>query len=139
MKHTVSMITALLLAPLAASAQQTPTLFTAGLVGDGASDDTAAIQALLDSRRALVYLPAPPKHYLISKPPSSTALPGPLDLLVNRGTIEHLNLSQVSLEASEGPARGAVVRNSGKIGSRSFQQVSAVNAAVETEDEPNKK
>ena len=57
--------------------------------------------------------------------------PGTLDLLVNRGTIEHLSLSQVSMEASEGPARGAVVRNSGKIGSRNFQQVSVVNAAME--------
>lgn len=65
--------------------------------------------------------------------------PGPLDLLVNRGTIEHLSLSQVSLEATEGPARGAVVRNSGKIHERNFQQVSAVNAAVETENEPDKK
>ena len=57
--------------------------------------------------------------------------PGPLDLLVNRGTIEHLSLSQVNMEASEGPARGAVVRNSGQIGSRSLQQVSVVNAAME--------
>ena len=57
--------------------------------------------------------------------------PGPLDLLVNRGSIEHLSLSQVNMEASEGPARGAVVRNSGKIGSLSFQQVSVVNAAME--------
>ncbi|MCY2990340.1 MAG: hypothetical protein NTY19_21050 [Planctomycetota bacterium] len=65
--------------------------------------------------------------------------PGPLDLLVNRGTIEHLSLSQVSMEASEGPVRGAVVRNSGKTQDRSVQQVSAVNATVETVDEPNKK
>lgn len=65
--------------------------------------------------------------------------PGPLDLLVNRGTIEHLSLSQVSLEASDGPARGAVVRNSGNIQHRNLQQVSAVNAAVESEDEPSKK
>jgi len=57
--------------------------------------------------------------------------PGPLDLLVNCGTIEHLSLSQVNMEASEGPARGAVVRNSGQIDSRSFQQVSVVNAAME--------
>ena len=65
--------------------------------------------------------------------------PGPLDLLVNRGTIEHLSLSQVSLEASDGLARGAVVRNSGKIQNRNFQQVSVVNTAVETMDEPSKK
>jgi hypothetical protein len=37
-------------------------------VGDGLNDDTAAIQALLDSGVNTVYLPPPPKHYLISKP-----------------------------------------------------------------------
>jgi hypothetical protein len=68
MKRNLSLLTALLLAPLAAPAQQAPTVPTAGLVGDGTHDDTAAIQALLDSRRTLVYLPAPPKHYVISKP-----------------------------------------------------------------------
>lgn len=35
-------------------------------VGDGVTDDTAAIQALLDSRDRLVYLPPPEKCYLIS-------------------------------------------------------------------------
>lgn len=68
MKRTLTPLTALLLAALAAPAQQTSTVPTAGLVGDGTHDDTTAIQALLDSKRALVYLPAPPKHYLISKP-----------------------------------------------------------------------
>ena len=63
--------------------------------------------------------------------------PGPLDLLVNRGTIEHLSLSQVHLEASAGPERGAVVRNSGKIQDRNFQHVSTVNTAAETVDEPS--
>lgn len=63
-----ALLLALLLAPLAAQAQQTPIVPTTGLVGNGTHDDTAAIQALLDSRRALVYLPSPPKHYLISKP-----------------------------------------------------------------------
>jgi len=67
MNHTLTLLTALLLAPLDAPAQQTPTVPTAGLVGDGTHDDTAAIQALLDSRRTLVYLPAPPKQYLISQ------------------------------------------------------------------------
>jgi hypothetical protein len=65
--------------------------------------------------------------------------PGPLDLLVNRGTIEHLSMSQVRMEAVDGPARGAVVRNSGKIHNRSFQQVSGENTAVEAEDEPSGK
>lgn len=36
-------------------------------VGDGVHDDTDAIQALLDSGRSLVYLPPPPKEYLISR------------------------------------------------------------------------
>ncbi len=68
MKPTMTLLTVLMLAPLTAPAQQTPTLLTAGLVGDGTHDDTAAIQALLDLRRALVCLPAPPRHYLISQP-----------------------------------------------------------------------
>lgn len=38
------------------------------LVGDGVRDDTAAIQARLDSGIACVYLPPPAKAYLISKP-----------------------------------------------------------------------
>jgi hypothetical protein len=63
--------------------------------------------------------------------------PGPLDLLVNRGTIEHLSLSQVILEASKGPARGAVIRDEGSIHRKDLQQVSAVNAA--TEANPNAK
>ena len=216
-------------------AAKTPT--ATGVVGDGVHDDTAGIQALLDTRRSLIYLPPPPKHYLISKPlqihsrqtlqldrfnvvsftnhrvhpgsastfedislrglfcaksgaglkydpaqpgwsghslvwidapavvsgltitdlhrtetrwpaasifiePGATVkslqltqaavenrTPGPLDLLVNRGTIEHLSLSQVRFEATAGPARGAVVRNAGKIGRHDRQQVFAVNAA----------
>ena len=37
------------------------------LVGDGVADDTAAIQARLDSGMSCVYLPPPTKHYRISK------------------------------------------------------------------------
>ena len=37
------------------------------LAGDGATDDTAAIQARLDSGASCVYLPPPAKCYLISK------------------------------------------------------------------------
>lgn len=37
------------------------------LVGDGVADDTAAIQARLDSGASCVYLPPPRKHYLISR------------------------------------------------------------------------
>jgi hypothetical protein len=38
-----------------------------GLHGDGRHDDTAGIQALLDAGASAVYLPPPPKHYLISR------------------------------------------------------------------------
>ncbi len=38
-----------------------------GLYGDGIHDDTAGIQALLDAGASAVYLPPPPKHYLISR------------------------------------------------------------------------
>jgi hypothetical protein len=38
-----------------------------GLYGDGIHDDTAGIQALLDAGTSAVYLPPPPKHYLISR------------------------------------------------------------------------
>jgi hypothetical protein len=37
------------------------------LIGDGVADDTPAIQALLDTKTPVVYLPAPKKHYVISK------------------------------------------------------------------------
>ena len=37
------------------------------LCGDGVHDDTAAIQARLDSGASLVYLPPPEKEYLISR------------------------------------------------------------------------
>lgn len=37
------------------------------LVGDGVADDTAAIQARLDSGAPCVYLPPPKRHYRISK------------------------------------------------------------------------
>ena len=37
------------------------------LAGDGVADDTAAIQSRLDSGASCVYLPPPPKCYLISK------------------------------------------------------------------------
>ena len=45
----------------------TGTVFGAMPVGDGVTDDTAAIQALLDEGRSCVYLPPPKDHYLISK------------------------------------------------------------------------
>jgi hypothetical protein len=57
--------------------------------------------------------------------------PGPLDLLVNRGTIQRLSLSQVHMEASGGPERGAVIRDTGTIHRKDLQQVSVVNAATE--------
>jgi hypothetical protein len=54
---------------------------------------------------------------------------GPLDLIANHGTIEHLSLSHIWIEASEGPVRGSVVRNFGKISRHELQQVFAVNAS----------
>lgn len=39
-----------------------------GTVGDGVSDDTNAIQRMLDSGATTVHLPVPTKHYLISRP-----------------------------------------------------------------------
>ena len=44
------------------SAAELPRLF-----GDGTHDDTAAIQARLDTGASMVYLPPPAKHYVISK------------------------------------------------------------------------
>ena len=67
LKYVLPLLLTLLLAPLAASAQTTPSLPVTGLVGDGTHDDTAAIQALLDTRRAQIQLPSPAKYYLISK------------------------------------------------------------------------
>jgi hypothetical protein len=61
-----------------------------------------------------------------------------MDLLVNRGTIGQLSLSQVTMEASSGLARGAVVHNRGTIGHRSLEQVSALNSTAMV-DEPDKK
>ncbi|MBR3965828.1 MAG: hypothetical protein IKJ91_01990 [Clostridia bacterium] len=37
------------------------------LYGDGIHDDSAAIQEMLDTRRSVIELPVPEKHYLISK------------------------------------------------------------------------
>jgi hypothetical protein len=48
--------------PAAAPAAALP-----ALAGDGVTDDTAAIQARLDSRVSEVYLPPPHKHYVINK------------------------------------------------------------------------
>ncbi len=43
------------------------TIHHAGIIGDGTHDDTAGIQALLDAGTSAVYLPPPPKQYLISR------------------------------------------------------------------------
>ncbi len=41
--------------------------FLPGVLGDGINDDTAGIQAALDSGTGKIYLPQPPRHYLIRK------------------------------------------------------------------------
>jgi len=43
-------------------------LATPGVVGDGLHDDTAGLQAALDSGAAVVHLPTPPAGYLITRP-----------------------------------------------------------------------
>jgi len=60
MKETVGLL--MVLACGWANAVELPPLF-----GDGVRDDTAAIQARLDTGASCVYLPPPAKHYLISK------------------------------------------------------------------------
>ncbi len=37
------------------------------VAGDGRNDDTAGLQAALDSGAAAIFLPQPPQRYLISK------------------------------------------------------------------------
>lgn len=64
--------------------------------------------------------------------------PGPLDLLVNHGTIENLSLNQVHLEATAGPVRGAVLKDRGETRRKDLQQVSVVNAATEATEEAAK-
>ena len=57
------------------------------LVGDGVHDDTAAIQARLDSGATLVYLPSPKKEYLISK---ALLLSSNCELRLDRNTVVRL-------------------------------------------------
>ena len=57
------------------------------LVGDGVHDDTAAIQARLDSGATLVYLPPPKKEYLISK---ALLLSSNCELRLDRNTVVRL-------------------------------------------------
>lgn len=45
----------------------TNALLAPGVVGDGAHDDTAGLQAVLDSGAATIYLPTPPRSYVISR------------------------------------------------------------------------
>ncbi len=51
----------------AAGDRVTRALTSAGVKGDGLHDDTAALQAALDTRSRMVYLPPPPDKYIISK------------------------------------------------------------------------
>ena len=57
------------------------------LHGDGISDDTAAIQMMLDSGRSCVYLPPPKKFYLISR---ALELESGQELRLDRGTVVKL-------------------------------------------------
>ena len=57
------------------------------LVADGVHDDTAAIQARLDSGATLVYLPPPKKEYLISK---ALLLSSNCELRLDRNTVVRL-------------------------------------------------
>jgi hypothetical protein len=61
---------------------------------------------------------------------------GPLDMLVNGGTIGQLDMNQVRLETVEGEKRGMLLRNSGEIKHSSLQQISVVNTIEEIEEEP---
>jgi hypothetical protein len=66
MKPSLTVLTVLLLATLAGDAARSAT-YRDDIKGDGVHDDTAGIQSLLDSGQAAVYLPPPPKEYLISR------------------------------------------------------------------------
>ena len=61
MKRLVFLFAALTVAAVVKAAELPP------LHGDGVTDDTAAIQARLDTGASMVYLPPPAKNYLISK------------------------------------------------------------------------
>jgi hypothetical protein len=52
---------------------------------------------------------------------------GEIDVLTNKGTIGCLGMAGIYAKAEGGSARGAVVRNSGKIAQHAFQQVFTVN------------
>lgn len=57
------------------------------VLGDGVHDDTAGLQAALDSRASIVHLPVPPAHYLISR---TLALHSGQTLLVDREAVIRL-------------------------------------------------
>ena len=94
-----------MLAVFAASALSAAVLAADGdLVGDGVHDDTAAIQRRLDSGAACVYLPPPPKEYLIS---STIRVGSGQELRLDRFTRVRLApKSNCSMLANRDPVRG---------------------------------
>lgn len=94
-----------MLAVFAASALSAAVLAADGdLVGDGVHDDTAAIQRRLDSGAACVYLPPPPKEYLIS---STLRIGSGQELRLDRFTrIRLAPKSSCTMLANRDPVRG---------------------------------
>ena len=94
-----------MLAVFAASALSAAVLAADGdLVGDGVHDDTAAIQRRIDSGAACVYLPPPPKEYLIS---STLRIGSGQELRLDRFTRVRLApKSSCSMLANRDPVRG---------------------------------
>ena len=57
------------------------------VVGDGRNDDTAGLQAALDSGASIVFLPTPPGNYLISR---TLAIHSGKTLLADRNAVIRL-------------------------------------------------
>ncbi|MBX7259383.1 MAG: hypothetical protein K1Y02_23675, partial [Candidatus Hydrogenedentes bacterium] len=74
-----------------------------GVVGDGQHDDTNGIQRALDSRVAVVYLPSPADHYLISRP-----------LIIHSGQTLHLE-ARTRIRLADG-ANSVMIENADRSG-----------------------
>lgn len=64
----LALLTLSMTAPASPQDTSPPIARRCDAIGDGVADDTAAIQRSLDSGDGTVYLPGPPKCYLISRP-----------------------------------------------------------------------